>query len=117
MKNIVIVNSDIKSLDLYESLLPREFKVTKAVDGLTAVRNIRALKPDLVLSDYDLPLLSGLTLLKFIRSSPKLSGIPFVFISSKPFMPEVMAYGANDWLNLNLLTSHSIIEKIYVHLN
>ncbi len=117
MKHIVLALSDVKSLSLFENLLPEEFKVEKAVDGLIAVRKIKLIKPNLIMSEYDLPLVSGLTLLKWLRSTPSLHHIPFVFVSKKPFQAEAMDYGANDWLDLDSYNRESLINKIYVHIN
>lgn len=116
MINIIVVHPVKKTLELYTQPLSDHFQVHKSVDGLSALRQIKLIKPHLIVSEYDLPRLSGLALLKFIRGHSVLFATPFIFLSYKPLSHEALSLGANDWLNPSQTSSKRLIEKIYYHL-
>ena len=68
---------------VYRAKFVREgFGVEVAEDGLVAVRMLAAVKPDVVVLDLMLPKLSGVDVLKFIRSSPALKDTPVIILSN-----------------------------------
>jgi len=68
---------------VYRAKFVREgFGVEVAEDGLKAVRMLAAVKPDVVVLDLMLPKLSGVDVLKFIRSSPALKDTPVIILSN-----------------------------------
>lgn len=85
--------------------------VLEADDGATALEALRSEKIQLIISDWNMPQLSGLELLKKIRQTPEWQGIPFLMVTAegqkeqvlqairekvsnyiiKPFTPETLA--------------------------
>jgi CheY-like chemotaxis protein len=57
--------------------------VLNASNGLEALQLLRNRKVDVILSDWNMPVMSGLELLKAVRSDPKLSHLPFIMITAE----------------------------------
>ncbi len=72
-----------------------------ACDGAQALRMLESRHFDLVLSDWNMPIMSGLELLKAMRASPKLAATPFIMITAeaeRTRIEEAIANGVNDLL-------------------
>ena len=83
MITIFLVEDDTVVVQVYRAKFVREgFGVEVAEDGLMAVRMLAAVKPDVVVLDLMLPKLSGVDVLKFIRSSPALKDTPVIILSN-----------------------------------
>lgn len=57
--------------------------VLPADDGLEALRVLKTKQVDIVLSNWDIPVMSGLDLLKIVRSNPKTRHLPFIMITGE----------------------------------
>ncbi len=68
-----------KSLAGY--LVAAGFVVRTAVDGLDALQKLRAGVPDLIISDLNMPRMSGVELLRIVRH--RLPGIPLIVITAE----------------------------------
>lgn len=58
-------------------------KIIAARDGKEALRFLRNQRIDMVLSDWNMPVMNGLELLKVMRSDPNFYGIPFIMITAE----------------------------------
>ena len=88
-KKVLLVDDDAVILAVYGKRLAQSgFAVTTAADGLKALEALRADRPDLVVLDMIMPQMSGVEVLKFIRSQPGLSLIP-VAIFTNAFLDEL----------------------------
>jgi len=54
-----------------------------ARDGLDAVDSIRDFKPDIVLTDLEMPNMNGLELTAYIRSKDDLKELPVIMVTSR----------------------------------
>ncbi len=89
MKKILLVDDDATVLEIYRQRFVQEgFQVDTAADGLAAAKQFREGKPDLVVLDLMMPKLSGVEVLRFIRSQPGLESTP-VAIFTNCFMSEL----------------------------
>lgn len=82
-----------------KSKLPYQI-IGEASDGLTALEDIRRLKPDILLTDIRMPGLSGLELLDHIKKDPRLS-VQVILISGYAefeYARTAMRKGACDYL-------------------
>jgi DNA-binding response OmpR family regulator len=71
-KNILIVDDDETLLHLLKRSFLREgFEVVVAKDGVEAMERLKAESPDIVLTDLNMPSLSGFKLIQFIRKNLK----------------------------------------------
>ncbi len=76
-------------------------KILTAANGVEALRILRREHVDLVLSDLSMPVMSGLELLKVIRTDERLCRLPFIVITSeidRQLIQDVIDAGANDLL-------------------
>ncbi len=89
MPNIFLVEDNPVISRLYRTKFEGEgFQVELAEDGLKAVKLLATAKPDLVVLDLMLPVLSGVDVLKYIRSRPDLKSIPVILLS-EAYMSEL----------------------------
>jgi CheY-like chemotaxis protein len=66
--NLLIVDDDVSTLSLLRQIfIPRGFKVRTAEDGFAALHMIRDLAPHVLLSDLNMPGMSGFELLSVVR--------------------------------------------------
>lgn len=56
-------------------------KISEACDGESAFDILKTQNIDLVISDWDMPLMSGYELLKAVRTDDTLAATPFILIS------------------------------------
>ena len=96
------------------------FTVLTARDGQEALDLAQAEKPDLLITDYHMPALSGLELCKKLKTVPELAHLPIIMLTargyhlephdtdasgvlrmlSKPFSPRHLLTMVNEVLNL-----------------
>jgi len=82
------------------ALLSAGYEVVCAVDGESALRFARDLKPDLILLDMILPKMSGVDVLRYLKDEPATSDIPVVVLSSlsEKNRQKLIEEGAEDYL-------------------
>jgi len=61
------------------------YEVITAVDGEEALELCRSEEPDLVITDYQMPYLTGLELCKQLRSTQGLESIPAIMLTAREF--------------------------------
>ena len=59
------------------------FSVLEAADGQTAVWLTEVAHPDIVLMDYTLPIVDGLTALRRIKANKAVRDVPVIFLSGR----------------------------------
>ncbi len=77
------------------------FNVTTAVNGKDALEMIGLNPPDLILSDIDMPEMSGIELCNRVRTDPELKAIPFVIMSAndnRATMRQLLERGVSAYL-------------------
>jgi len=75
--------------------------IMTASDGAEALRMLKNRRVDIVLSDWNMPVMTGLELLKAIRGDAKLSHMPFIMITAeaeRDRITEAIANGVSDLL-------------------
>ena len=83
MKTIFFIEDDPVVVKVYATKFAREgFHVEVAEDGLIALRMLSTVKPDIVVLDLMMPKLSGVDVLKYIRSTPALKATPVIILSN-----------------------------------
>lgn len=76
-------------------------KIITAKDGKEAMRVLRSQSINVVLSDWNMPVMSGLELLKAIREDAKLFALPFIMITAeaeRPRIEEAIACGVTSMI-------------------
>ena len=84
-KNRILIVEDEESLLNLESILlsAKGYCVKGVMDGKSALEEISANKPDLVLLDIMLPLLDGFEVCRRIKENPETSAIPVVILTAR----------------------------------
>lgn len=88
--------------------------VLTAMNGAEALRMLKAQRVDMVLSDWNMPLMSGLELLQAMRGDPALETIPFIMITAeaeRSQVREAIASGVTDLL-LKPYTPNRLVSQI-----
>lgn len=99
--NILIIEDDNITLDaLHYSIKNLGHSVYRARNGKEAIDIMKSQKLDLLISDIMMPGISGLSLIRVIRSVHGCN-VPIILISSlnnKPLLDAAFEEGANDFL-------------------
>ncbi len=101
-KRVLIIEDDedvAKILEVLVGGLNADVRISD--DGMTGVELARAEKPDLVLVDIHLPGMNGLEVIRTLRATPELAGLPLIVItgnSTVEYVRETAKLGANDFL-------------------
>jgi len=86
MPNVLIVDDSSTARMLVRRCLTicgyRADQTFEAEHGRAALDLLKSQAVDLVVSDLNMPVMDGRTLLRFMRSSPRLNAIPVVVVSS-----------------------------------
>lgn len=88
--------------------------IIEADDGSTALEILASDKIDLVVSDWNMPKVTGLELLKQIRANSKLKDIPFLMVTAeaqKQNIVEAVQAGCNNYI-VKPFTADTIAEKL-----
>lgn len=82
--SILVAEDSITSRMLLKNILESAgYRVTTAVDGMDALTAFRAQKFDLVISDVDMPRLSGFDLTAKIRQEPTRADTPLILVTAR----------------------------------
>ncbi|RYB02630.1 PAS domain-containing sensor histidine kinase [Lichenibacterium ramalinae] len=98
-RRILVVDDDPAARDLLARFLKREgFSVTGAADGQAGLTLARALRPQAILLDVEMPRMDGWSVLHALRQDPVLVDTPIVMVSVKNEQSLAYALGATDYL-------------------
>jgi two-component system, chemotaxis family, chemotaxis protein CheY len=102
-KSILIVEDDqIQRMICVSQLNQLGFeKVSTAEDGNLAYSVLENDKFDVIISDWDMPGLDGLGLLKKVKENPSLKDIPFIILtinSDENIIKKALDLGADDYM-------------------
>lgn len=89
-------------------------RLYSAHNGESALKMALEFDFDLIISDWDMPALDGLDLLKAIRANEKTKGVAFIMITGqndKTLVEEAIQIGATDYL-LKPFTPFDLSEKL-----
>lgn len=82
-KKVLVVDDSDFMLKTVEELLEKDYEVTLAKSGLSAIRSITLERPDLILLDYEMPVINGSQVLEMIRAEEDFADIPVIFLTSR----------------------------------
>lgn len=88
--------------------------IVEADDGATAVDLLKNEKVDLIISDWNMPKMTGLELLKKIRADEKYSKHPFLMVTAeaqKQNVIEAVQAGVSNYV-VKPFTAEAISEKL-----
>ena len=88
--------------------------IVEAEDGVAALKVLQSQKVDFVISDWNMPNMSGLELLKAVRGSDDLKELPFLMVTAEALKDNVVAAvkaGVSNYI-VKPFTAEVLNEKI-----
>ncbi|MEK6531041.1 MAG: chemotaxis response regulator CheY [Deltaproteobacteria bacterium] len=88
--------------------------VDEADDGSTALEKLRAAKFDFVITDWNMPIMPGIELLKSIRQDPSLKSTPVLMVTAEAAKENVVIAvqaGVNNYI-VKPFTATALKERI-----
>jgi DNA-binding response OmpR family regulator len=100
--HVLVVDDDLKILAILRALLlPWGFKITTLADSQKFWDILPVVKPDLLILDVEMPIVSGLDLCQSIRDRAEWSSLPIIFLTAHTeptLIQQVFAIGADDFV-------------------
>lgn len=96
--SLLVVEDDADSREMLLMVLEEQgFKVTGAEDGRAALELIESTRPDLIITDIQMPNLDGVEMIKALRERPEIKGVPILIFSACPdeALSDAMQAGAS----------------------
>ncbi len=96
MQTILVVDDDDMNLKMAEFILKKDMKdiaVLLADSGMKAIDILQREKVDLVLLDFQMPVMNGLKTLELIRKREDLKDIPVIFLTASSDRDTVIKAG------------------------
>lgn len=89
-KTILLVDDDPTALRSMKNLLSSKYKIFVANSGMNAITLLAKNKVDLILMDFEMPVVTGPKIMEMLRSDPSTSHIPVMFLTSKGDKESIM---------------------------
>lgn len=120
MSLIVVMEDDAATRALVVAVLKKDgYDVLSADNGEAGLALVRAHKPELVISDIQMPVMDGLAMLQALRSDPNIAIIPVILLTSsqtRAHMRIGMTSGADDFITKPFLPIE-LLEAVAAQLN
>lgn len=114
MKSILLIDDSTIQHRILKMLLQEKYEVLMAISGMEGIKLAKKRHPDLILLDYDMPLLSGRETFKMLQEDPETSDIPVVFLTGvdeREYVKEVLKLGPQGYL-LKPVEQNRLLETI-----
>lgn len=88
--------------------------IVEAEDGVSALRVLKSQKIDFVISDWNMPNMTGIDLLKAIRADGDMAKLPFLMVTAEALQDNVIAAvkaGVSNYI-VKPFTAEILNEKI-----
>jgi len=119
-KKVLVVDDSGAMLRNVKGWLEDRYQVILANSGTMAIKYLTLNRPDLILLDYEMPVIDGRQVLEMIRSEPDFRDVPVIFLTSKDdreSVLNVMAMKPDGYL-LKSLQPEQIVQAVddfFVH--
>lgn len=115
MPKLLLVEDNEMNRDMLSRRLERRgFQVIMALDGAEGVSMAESEKPDLILMDMSLPVLSGWDATRSIKSNPQTQNIPVIALTAHAMASDkerALAAGCDDY-DIKPINLPALLEKI-----
>ncbi|WP_367278861.1 chemotaxis response regulator CheY [Desulfobacula sp.] len=88
--------------------------IVEAEDGVEALKVLKSEKVDFIVSDWNMPNMTGIELLKAVRADSDLSGLPFLMVTAEGLKENVVVAvkaGVSNYI-VKPFTAEVLNEKI-----
>jgi CheY-like chemotaxis protein len=89
-KNLLIVDDDVAYMRMVRGWLKDDYQVAMANSGMQAITWMAKNPVDLILLDYEMPVMNGPEVLKEIRNTQAIKHLPVIFLTAKDDKESVM---------------------------
>jgi DNA-binding response OmpR family regulator len=102
--NLLLVEDSSAMKTFIRTVLESNFnniQIEMVNDGIKAMKEVQRKAYDIVLCDWNLPLLSGDKFLQWVRETPALETIPFIMITGRTSEKDILRakeLGVNDYI-------------------
>ena len=100
-EKILIVDDDPDILDVLQLTLSENYEVVSAPNGKEGLALVRSKNPDLIITDYMMPVMNGRELVKELKKDILLSHIPVIMLTGKGEVKDIVGgieADADDYL-------------------
>lgn len=80
---ILVVDDSMTVRQSMGELLAADYEVSLAESGVAAIRTITLNRPDVILLDYEMPVVNGKQTLEMLRSEQEFADIPVIFLTGR----------------------------------
>jgi two-component system sensor histidine kinase and response regulator WspE len=116
VRRILVVDDSLTVREVERQLLEAQgYKVETAVDGAAGWNALRLGEIDLLVTDVDMPRLSGIELTRRVRNDTRLARLPVIIVSYKDREEDRLAgldAGADRYLTKSSFTDDSLITAV-----
>jgi len=115
-KNILLVEDNNQNRqDISQILQIENYFIIQAADGYEALKLLDRVKPDLIISDINMPNMDGIQFYKQIRENQNWVTIPFIFLAGQDSLDKIRTgqeLGVEDFL-LKPIEAENMIRTIH----
>ncbi len=115
----MIIDDVEENIQLLANFLePSGFRIEASTNAENALEQLKHIQPDMILLDYMMPEIDGLSFLKIIKKQPKLKEIPVIFVTARKDEDAILKgfeAGAVDFIS-KPYNSKELIARIHNHL-
>ncbi len=115
MKRIALVEDNADNRLLVQAILEGAYQVEEYESGPEALAGLRAGRPDLVLLDISLPGMDGVEVLREIRGTNALAGLPVVALTAHAMAGDRQKYlglGFDDYVTKPIVDENVLLTAI-----
>ena len=113
---VLIVDDSELTRDMLVGVAQRaNFTVDEAVNGREGLARMHANRPDLILTDLDMPVMNGFDFIEAVRRDPTFEGVPVVVLTTRGSDQDkrrAMIAGANAYIVKSDFNQHTLQETL-----
>ncbi|MCM1178275.1 MAG: response regulator [Bacteroides sp.] len=110
-ETIMIVDDDNGMRELVADILGESYRIVQAGNGIEAIEHLRQIRPDLIITDLNMPGMNGAELLKYVKDNEVTKSIPVIFLAFRSDMDteaETYELGSEVFIPKPFSTRHLI---------
>lgn len=116
----MIIDDVVENIHLLANYLETNgFRIEASTDAQNALEQLNHILPDMILLDYMMPEIDGVSFLKIIKKQPKLKDIPVIFVTARKDEDAILngfEAGAVDFIS-KPFNAKELIARINNHLD
>lgn len=100
--SILVVDDTQENIDIIINILDKDFEISVASDGKSALGHIDLHPPDLILMDIMMPVMDGIEACRHLKASSQTKEIPVIFLTAKTDLDSIIKgfqVGAVDYIS------------------